>query len=436
MKILVLSSEVWNDKINGNNVISNWFEGIDAEFANIYGSPEPPYNGCCFKYFQITDKMMIKSFLFGKKAGNSFEILNKNFMSETTVAEAEPKKLYKFLKSISGHGLRLIRELIWLFGKYDTDKLKAFLDEFEPDIIFSERMASCKMLRMEKIVSNLSDAPLVAFTGDDEYSLKQFKFSPFFWINRFMVRKRLREMVKKYKIYYTLSTEQKEYYENKFGCKCKILQKCGSFEDEYVLKQVHKPIRLIYAGKMYCNRWKVLAHMARELKKINQEQVKIILEIYTKDRLSNKQKRLLDDGKSSFIKGSVSQDELKKIYRESDIALHVESKDLKYRLETRFSFSTKIVDCIDSGCAVMAYCWNQHSGYTYLKREHAAICVSNKEELRTCLRKICNHPEIIIKYAKKSHECGQRNHERLVIQKMLLEDFSNIVGQNRKISGG
>ena len=51
MKILVLSSEVWNDEINGNNVTSNWFEGMEAEFANIYCEPGVPYNRCCKKYF-------------------------------------------------------------------------------------------------------------------------------------------------------------------------------------------------------------------------------------------------------------------------------------------------------------------------------------------------------------------------------------------------
>ena len=52
MRILILSNEVWNDKINGNNVVSNWFEGMQAEFANIYCSPEKPFNKCCNEYFQ------------------------------------------------------------------------------------------------------------------------------------------------------------------------------------------------------------------------------------------------------------------------------------------------------------------------------------------------------------------------------------------------
>lgn len=44
-----------------------------------------------------------------------------------------------------------------------------------------------------------------------------------------MVRKMLRKNVKEYKVYYTLSLEQKKYYEEVFGCQCKLLQKCGDF---------------------------------------------------------------------------------------------------------------------------------------------------------------------------------------------------------------
>lgn len=94
-------------------------------------------------------------------------------------------------------------------------------------------------------------------------------------------------------------------------------------------------------------------------------------EIYAKDVPTKKQNRLLNDGQSDIIKEVISQGELREIYHKSDVALYVESNDLKYRLATRFSFSTKIIDCIFSGCAVMAYCWNQHSELTYLKREDA-----------------------------------------------------------------
>ncbi|MGL9837144.1 hypothetical protein EB22_01365 [Enterococcus faecium] len=423
MKILVLSNEVWNDKINGNNVTTNWFERMKAEFANIYASPEAPYNTCCEKYFQITDTMMLNSIIKGVKAGKTLGRIETGTGVQESIAESEPKKLYRFLKSISGSFLRLVRELLWLWGKYDVAAMKQFVDEFQPDVIFSERMASCKMLRLERIVCSLTDAPLFAFTGDDEYSLKQFSLSPFFWINRFMVRKRLRENVKNYKIYYTLSLEQKEYYERIFGCQCKILQKCGEFDAEYENHIVHQPIKLIYAGKFYCNRWKVLGKIADAIRELNKDDLKMVLEIYTKDVPTKKQNRLLNDGQSAIIKGAVSQEELREIYHQADVALHVESDDLKYRLATRFSFSTKIIDCIFSGCAVMAYCWDQHSGLTYLKREDAGICVSSEQELKSVLHQICCDPSMICDYSHKAYLCGQKNHNRQQVQEMLLEDF-------------
>ena len=423
MKILILSNEVWNDKINGNNVISSWFEGMKAELANIYASPGAPYNTCCEKYFQITDTMMLNSIIKGVKAGKTLGRIETGTGVQESIAESEPKKLYRFLKSISGSFLRLVRELLWLLGKYDVDAMKQFVDEFQPDVIFSERMATCKILRLEKIIYNLTNAPMFAFTGDDEYSLKQFSLSPFFWINRFMVRKRLRENVKYYKIYYTLSLEQMKYYERIFGCQCKILHKCGEVDAEYEKHTVHQPIKLIYAGKFYCNRWKVLGKIADAIRKLNKDDVKMVLEIYTKDVPTKKQNRLLNDGRSTIIKGAVSQEELREIYHQADVALHVESDDLKYRLATRFSFSTKIIDCIFSGCAVMAYCWDQHSGLTYLKREDTGICVSSEQELESVLHQICRDTNMICDYSYKAYLCGQRNHNRQQVQKMLLMDF-------------
>lgn len=438
MKILILSSEVWNDKINGNNVTSNWFEGMNAEFANIYGSPGEPYNTCCSKYFQITDAMMAKSIIGGKKAGKRLFIDSHcDSDSDASKAEEEPQKLYRFLKSISGDFLRFVRELIWVWGKYDIEEIKRFIDDFNPDIIFTERMASCKMLRMEKIVSKLTDAPIVAFTGDDEYSLRQLDFSPFYWINRFMVRRGLREMVKKYSIYYTLSEEQAEDYRQRFGCRMEILQKCGELETtEYKERPVNSPVRMIYAGKLYMKRWKPLFEIAEVVKEINRSGAKIVLEIYTKDKITKKQDKILNDRTNTFIKGPVPQEELRRIYKESDVALHVESLQLRQRLLTRLSFSTKIIDALFSGCAVLAYCWSEQSGWRYLKREDAAICVDSKDELERALHRIAEDKEYISEYARKAFECCKRNHQKKAVQEKLLNDFKEVSRLSMDGTGG
>ena len=234
-------------------------------------------------------------------------------------------------------------------------------------------------------------------------------------------------MVRKYEIYYTLSQEQLEDYKKRFGCNMKILQKCGVLSSgEYIERDVNSPIRIIYAGKLYMNRWKALADIVEVLKEINKNEVKMILEIYTRDQLTQKQDRLLNDNVNSYVRGAVSQEELAEKYKEADIALHVESKQLSQRLMTRLSFSTKIIDCLFSGCAVLAYCWSEQSGWRYLKREDAAICVESKEELRHNLKKICENPQIVQMYAKKAYECCKRNHQKETVQENLLRDFEMV----------
>jgi len=429
MKVLLITDEVWNDQIHGNNNYTNWFEDFDAELANIYCNPGYPSNRCCAKYFQITDMMMAKSLFSPTKAGKAFNIEGNHMDEHTFVGEEVNPELYSKLKAISSESMRAIRELIWYFGKYDLDALEKFIRDFKPDLIFSPRLATIKLLRLERIVLNIAQVPLIAFTGDAEYTLRQFRISPVFWIKNLFFRRIFKAMMPYYSLYYSLSDEQKSEYEKTFGDKFKVLRKSGDFTKREKDKSVTMPIRMIYAGKLYSNRWKTLVEITKALKIINNQETKITLEIYTKDKLSKRKRRLLEDGKSSFVRGPVPGEELKRIYDSADIALHVEAFDLKSRLITRVSFSTKIIDCLASGCAVMAVCWDKHSGYTYLKKEDAAFTISRKKDIQKELVRLVEHPQLIPLYAEKALECGHRNHQKSSTQKMLYDDFSRIIQQ-------
>ncbi|MBQ3226298.1 MAG: glycosyltransferase, partial [Clostridia bacterium] len=268
--------------------------------------------------------------------------------------------------------------------------------------------------------------PMVAFTGDNEYSLRKFSFSPIFWLNELILRRSIRKMMPRYRMYYTLSLEQKEEYEKRFGVRTEVIHKCGEVPTE-IEKTVNDPIRIVYAGKLYCGRWKTLAAIGKALDTINADGVKMILDIYTRDAVSDKQKKLLDDGKSIFLRGAAKPEDILGIYQKSDIALHVESFDLKHRLATRVSFSTKIIDCLASSCAVMAIAWREHSGLTYLEREDAAICISSVSELAEKLKEIADHPDKMDEYRKKASACMERNHQRTEVQKKLYQSFEDII---------
>lgn len=69
MRVLLITSEEWNDYTFPNGVLTKWFTDFDVEVAQIYTSPGKPVNDICDKYFQITDAQMAKSIFGGRKAG-------------------------------------------------------------------------------------------------------------------------------------------------------------------------------------------------------------------------------------------------------------------------------------------------------------------------------------------------------------------------------
>lgn len=102
----------------------------------------------------------------------------------------------------------MLRDFIWTHGRYDEVALKKFIDDFNPDIVFCPRYLSPKIMRLEKIVSTMTEAPFVAFTGDDDASLPTYGN----WLSRLRKRKihnQFKEHVSLYK-HFLLSAKIKQ----------------------------------------------------------------------------------------------------------------------------------------------------------------------------------------------------------------------------------
>lgn len=431
MKILLITHEEWNDYTYSNGILTNWFSGFNADFAQIYLSPGLPNNNICHKYFQISDLQMVKSILKKRKAGCEVSIPKLQEDLEQTKNDAQRVGIYGFFKKVSlitHTPIMLLRDYIWKIGKIDETALSKFIRDFNPDVVFCPSMITPRMMMVENMVSKMTDAPFIGFTADDEASLQQYNWSPLYWLRRLYIHFKFANHAKKlYKYYWTFSEEQALDYTKKYGIPTSTLYKCGDFPSSYASKNVGNPIRMIYAGRLYCNRWKTLAEIGKALKLINSDREKIVLDVYPLEEPTNKQKSLLSTKNSIYIHKKVTSNELKKIYENADIAMHVESFDKKYRLETRVSFSTKIIDLMASTCAIMAICWNRHGGFQYLKAHDAAFCIDNYKDILPMLQHIVNNPMLIREYAEKAYQCGLKNHSREIIQKQLFNKFNDII---------
>lgn len=435
MRILIITSEEWNDFVYGNGVLTNWFSSFDAEFAHIYCSPGLPYNTICKRYFRITDAEMAKSLYSNKKAGSVVQVSEFIEDLQVTMCNAQRQGVYGFFKKLSlwcHTPVMMIRDFIWANGRYEKEALQTFVDDFHPDIVYCPRMATPAIIRLEKLVKSMTNAPFVAFTADDEASYRQHNWSPLYWVRRVWMHHLFEKHVSGfYKHYWTFSSEQAQDYSREYNVPASTLYKCGDFSETLKKKVINNPIRLVYAGRLYCNRWKTLAEVGKALRIINKDEERMILDIYTQEILTKKQKMALCPENSVYIKGSVNPAQLRDIYRNADIALHVESMDKKNRLATRVSFSTKIIDLMASTCAILAICWNRHCGYQYLRDKDVAFCVDDYSYILPKLQQIVDNPALIQNYAQKAFNCGIQNHSRKKIQKQIRDKFEEVIAKNK-----
>ena len=419
MNILIVSYEAWRDTNNGGNVLSNIFSAFpDANIAQIYCSGELPQNAVCQNYFQICESMLLKGHKGSALEKRSYELACTD--QQDPVENKVKSRIPFFLRELA----LLTRELVWTLSNWRTKELDEFVRDFEPDVIFAPCYSYFHVSKLALYVKGLVKCPMISYISDDNYSLKQLRVSPSFWINRLITRKWIRRLFSECTFVYTMTELQKQEYEALLKRPMKVLCKSASFSGDE--KEIGAPIKLIYAGGLYLNRWKVLAKLADALRAINQEVIQAELHIYSGSKLSPRRTKLLNDAKNTFLHDVIPYQELEKRYKNSDIAIHVESFDLKNRLITRLSFSTKIIDCMNSGCAILAIGPNTQAGISYLKKNDAAICVTRINELLPTVKEVIDHPELLCAYAERARFLGKKNHQKEAIEKSVRQDFDNV----------
>ncbi len=430
-RVLIISSEPWRQESSGGNVLTNLFSPLkdEFEFAQIYTNSQLPSNNVCKRYFHLSEKEMLSSILHNHYFGNElyYENYPENDITCSQSKDITSGGIFFYIRRLRWEIFQTVRYLLWGISKWKSPRLKKFIDEFNPDIIFAPMYYDIHLHRLDRYVAKLTKKKLISYVYDDHLSLRQYSWSPVYWYNRLVLRYNVKKTAKYYSLLYTMTQEQMDEYQPILKVPMKILKKGGDFNGEMIIKEkLDKPLKIVYGGNLFYHRDKLLCKLAEALENINRNEIKAQLYIYTQNPITPYLLNKLNDGRNSFLMGKVSERELKDIYRNKcDIALHVESFSRKPRLITRLSFSTKIIDLLSNACCIFAVCWSQSSPYKYLKKEDAAICVSDPKNIEPELIYLIENQNIILDYRLKAWECGKRNHDTKNITALLKQDFTN-----------
>lgn len=424
MKVLVVTDVLWRDDNGVGNSYSNIFNGIkDLTVANICCKRGTSNNSISSKCFQISEAGILRN------------IKNKNYPSgiveEKKQDTSTPQRDSKLVRIIKRSRLQIffwMVNLIWKTGRWKSKELDAFIDEFNPDVIFAQLQDKPYLNDVVRYVKKRADKPLCLYAWDDVYSLKQFSLSPLFWIDRFMQRRSIRKVVKQCNVLYTICAEQQEEYKRTLKANTKLLYKGYDFVNkEYEKTDIKKPLEILYTGNLYSGRYKTLKKFCKLLAKINKDQVKAKLSIYSATPLTKKEIKKINIPNVSEFFGQVKSREVQFLQEKADVLLHLEPFTLKGSLLCRLSFSTKLVDYFYNGKCVFAVGSKRCSSMKYLERNDSAITVTNLKELYSAMEQTFSSTEKVTEYSVKAFETGKKNHQITQIQGALINDFTELI---------
>ena len=424
---MLVSDATWADDNNIGNTFSNLFSSWDKEkLAMIYARPDLPNNSLCDNYFQISENRLMKR-LFDKdvKTGIVIDSVESEKPKELIEDEARGKKLYSFFKRYRFNIFLIARNTLWRLGHWKTRELDEFIEEFSPDVVLMLACRDSYMNRLQQYIVKKSGVNAALYFVDDIYSMQNFSLSPLFWLQTISSRSSIRKTVDACEKIYTIVPKQKREYDESLRVETDIINKGGDFSrDTPPTPVLNEPLKLIFTGNIFAGRWETLSKIGEALDNINSERQEALLYVYSQNELTPKMKKAFDDAKSLVFMGGIPADRVKEVQEDGDILVHVESFNLRDKLDTRLSFSTKLVDYFERRRCILAIGWKEAASIEYLVENDAAVVVDDVEKIEETLRSLFKDKNSILDYGLRGWKCGEEKHKI----KDILHDYVHIVG--------
>jgi hypothetical protein len=426
INVLVITKSPWAENSAFGNSLSNFFSGWhNVNFCNIYCREELPQNDICSTYFNITEQQLIKHLFSPRQIGRKFSCSAVEEKQQSQTDSRREKKLMNFCKNSITILFLVATEFLWKLGGWKNKQLDSFLHENNIDIIFA---AAADPIYLQRIISycrQQTNAALVLFFADDTYSYKTY--SPLRCLYQYTLRWTIKNSVKNAAKLYGASPLLCEEYERYFAKPIEPLYKGCLFDNCEKTDSLSPVIKVVYAGNLFYGRWPILQVLAEEIEKINHDSVNMVLEIFTTATITPEIAIALNRGQSSRIMGALPYAAVKRVLQQADIVLHVESFESIQVKTTRLSFSTKIIDCMQSGSCMLAIGPGNIASIQYLRNIEGVMVVTDIKKLGELLSHIITNPSCIKENAEKLNRYARTHHDINLNRNRLQNDFTQLL---------
>lgn len=418
MNILVITNAVWDNRNSYGNTISNWFENWqDSRFSCITYRSDIPNNKCCSAYYVISPFDVINKLFTPSKIGVRYDY--KNLPTNYNKTEVGAKGI----KGVKRYFIRAMIDILYKLPLWRNKRYKNFLKDIDSDVVFSFAIADSFIYENLKYIKEHSNSKIILFIGDDVYGAVNEGRD---YLSR-VEKKRLEKMFGMADKLYCASDLMAVSYAKLFPYNFFPLYKGCELQP---LKTVtNSPVEIVYAGNLLYGRLDTLSTITSALRKINKNGVKMRLTVFSGTKVTDEQISCINDGASAVFAGQKPFEEVKKLLNHADITLHVESFEPQMQKIVRYSFSTKIIDCLQSGNTMLVVGPKNIASVEYPRRIPGAIVVDDTNKLHDELLLIISNPTLLIDSAMQTHAYAVKHHEIRKVRKSLLEDFKQLINE-------
>lgn len=370
-----------------SRAFDSYFLGWPKEkLAQIFSSPLLPLKGHCENLYQITDYRLLK-----RRLNNKIQVGIKYKYDDLAEQDNQEKsnESQSFIytkKGKKGPFKKLIRRFIWRKKYWMTKELNAFIDNFDPELIFLSWSDDFFILELGQYVSQRKKIPIISNIGDDYYFNNCFSLSPFYYIYRVSYKKLFKKILKIPGNQIYIDDKIKDKYNNYFNLNGKTIHVCSDIvvKNDFNYKTNIK--NYIYFGNLGYNRYKTIIEFANSLIHHN---INGTINIFSS--LNNKAiiKKLKKCKNINFY-GKIKYKEINDQVDKNDAILIIESLTNKQSIkDVEYSLSTKVGDSLSYGKIIIGIGNERCGAISFLLRERCAIVLSSKKEINEyCINKI------------------------------------------------
>lgn len=408
--LVIMHNQLNNKTNNGKTVLSILSKIPRKDIGLLYLTKTENNEDKIKRSFYLSEKEQLLKFF------NYYKLKNKIKEKKIKNSEKEQKNKLTFLRifldKISRSGIVLvIRNFLWADNRWWKPELDEWIKEFSPTMIFIvpgyiEGVMDCALYYSDKL-----NIPIVSFVTDDYFTKIKSKNILKNYIYKRLYKK-YKKLSEKSKLHYVIGEKMAMKYNKFFYCNnipimnnVKLKEKTRSFE-------IQASPKFIFTGNIGIGRLKQLLRLGREIEKMNLKySISSYLDIYTPEKISNKELKEIEKCKFCNYKGSIYGKELEKVVRSSDILVHAESFEKKYKNLLETALSTKIPEYMNSGKQILILGPKYSESVDYIFRNNAGYCITTeKEDITRDLYKMISNKKERIKNIENAFMCVEKNH--------------------------